>query len=133
MRSLPSRSPRARTGTESKTGGLRRSRPCPKNAEKRLVRPSLHEGRGRLALRKVMEQGAPENGAPVLVNIILAVYDRDGALVTMSTMEADLSDINYVFSNTLDIPEGVSVGSIRMMIWNGLSDMTPISAASSIL
>ena len=78
-------------------------------------------------------QGAPEDGAPVLVNIILAVYDRNGALVTISMNEADLSDINYVFSNTLDIPEGVSVGSIKLMIWNGLSDMTPLSAASSIL
>ena len=69
----------------------------------------------------------------MLVNIILAVYDRDGALVTLSMNEADLSDVNYVFSNTLNIPENVSVGSIKLMIWNGLSDMTPISAASSIL
>lgn len=78
-------------------------------------------------------QNAPDDGNTVLVNIILAVYDRDGSLVKLCMNEADLSDINYVFSNTLDIPENISVGSIKLMIWNGLSDITPISAASSIL
>ena len=70
---------------------------------------------------------------PLTVNIIMAVYDREGCLVNMSVMEADLSDLNYVFTNTVDIPEGVEVGSIKLMVWNGLSDMTPMSAASTIL
>ncbi len=70
---------------------------------------------------------------PMTVNIIMAVYDRNECLVSMSVMDADLSDLNYVFTNTVDIPENVEVGSIKLMVWNGLSDMTPMSAASEIL
>ena len=90
---------------------------------------------GEITANVVVEdvQGAPEDGSKVIANIILAVYDRDGVLVTMSTMEADLSDINQVFSNTITIPEGVSVGSIKLMVWNGLNDMSPLAGASSIL
>lgn len=68
-----------------------------------------------------------------VANVILAIYDREGFLVSVSTVEADLSDMNYVFSHTVEIPEDVSVGSIKLMIWNSLSDMSPLSAVSSIL
>ena len=80
-------------------------------------------------------ENANEDAAlePTTVNIIMAVYDREGCLVNISVMDADLSDLNYVFTNTVDIPEGVEVGSIKLMVWNGLSDMTPMSAASEIL
>ncbi len=74
-----------------------------------------------------------ESAEPLTVNMIMAVYDRQGCLVSMSVMDADLSDLNYVFTNTVDIPEGVEVGSIKLMVWNGLSDMAPMSAASTIL
>ncbi len=70
---------------------------------------------------------------PVTVNIIMAVYDRNGCLVSMLVTDADLSDLNYVFTSSIDIPEGVEVGNIKLMVWNGLSDMTPMSAASTIL
>ncbi|MGN0162784.1 MAG: leucine-rich repeat protein [Candidatus Ornithomonoglobus sp.] len=67
------------------------------------------------------------------VNVILAVYDRSGVLVNLSSMEVDLSDVNYVFTHTIDIPEDVSVGSIKMMLWNSLGDMSPLTEASSII
>lgn len=66
-------------------------------------------------------------------NIILAVYDRSGALAAMSVMEADLSDSGYVFQRTIDIPENVTVGSIKLMIWRGLFDMSPLTAASRMI
>ena len=76
----------------------------------------------------------PDNGGePVIVNIIMAVYDRNGCLVNMSIMDADLTDLNYVFTHSISIPDGVEVGNIKLMIWNGLSDMSPMSAASTIL
>ncbi len=71
--------------------------------------------------------------SPVIANIILAVYDRNGALASMNMMEADLSDTSFIFQKTITIPENVSVGSIKLMIWNGLSDMSPITAASKML
>ncbi len=67
------------------------------------------------------------------VNVILAVYDREGILVSMDIFEPDLSDRNYVFTNTIEIPENVSVGAIKLMIWNGLNDMSPISAAGKLV
>ena len=87
------------------------------------------------------EQAMPErswlttvaSAAPVPVNIIMAIYDREGCLVNMSIMDADLSDLNYVFTSSIDIPEGIEVGNIKLMVWNGLSDMSPMSAASTIL
>ena len=96
---------------------------------------SVDEVDGEITANVVVEdiQGIPEDGSPVTVNIILAIYDRNGALVSMSLMEADLSDIDYVFTNTIDIPENVSVGSIKLMIWNGLGDMTPLAAASRLI
>ena len=77
--------------------------------------------------------GAPADGVPLLANIILAVYDRNGTLITTSVMKADLSDANYVFTNTIDIPENVSVGSIKLMIWNDLGNMAPMSDVNQIL
>lgn len=74
-----------------------------------------------------------ESDEPVIVNIIMAVYDRSGCLVNMSIMDADLTDLNYVFTHSISIPEGVEVGNIKLMVWNGLSDMSPMSAASTIL
>ncbi len=70
---------------------------------------------------------------PMIANILLAVYDRSGALAALNVMEADLSDTSFVFQKTISIPENVSVGSIKMMIWNGLSDMSPLTAASKML
>ncbi len=74
-----------------------------------------------------------ESGGSVVVNIIMAVYDRNDCLVSMSVMDADLSDLNYVFMHSINIPDGVEVGNIKMMIWNGLSDISPMAAASTIL
>ncbi len=66
------------------------------------------------------------------VSIILAVYDREGCLVDMSTSAADLSELNYVFTNTVNIPENIEVGSIKLMIWNDLGGMNPMEGASEI-
>ena len=70
---------------------------------------------------------------PMIANILLAVYDRSGALAALNVMETDLSDTSFVFQKTISIPANVSVGSIKMMIWNGLSDMSPLTAASKML
>ena len=93
-----------------------------------------HEATGRVTANVTLENANEEAAIePMTVNIIMAVYDQNGCLVSMSVMDADLSDLNYVFTNTIDIPKGVEVGSIKLMIWNGLSEMTPMSAASEIL
>lgn len=68
-----------------------------------------------------------------IVSVILAVYDRNDMLVNILTMDVDISDMNYVFSHTVDIPENIEVGSIKMMIWNSLSNMSPMSEANSLL
>ena len=93
-----------------------------------------HEATGRVTANVTLENANEEAAIePMTVNIIMAVYDQNGCLVSMSVMDADLSDLNYVFTNTIDIPENVEVDSIKLMVWNGLSDMTPMSAASEIL
>ncbi len=93
-----------------------------------------HEATGRVTANVTLENANEEAAIePMTVNIIMAVYDQNDCLVSMSVMDADLSDLNYVFTNTIDIPKGVEVGSIKLMVWNGLSEMTPMSAASEIL
>ncbi len=74
-----------------------------------------------------------DGDTPIIANIILAVYDRSGALASMTITDADLSDTSFVFQKTISIPENVSVGSIKLMIWNRLGDMSPITAASKML
>jgi hypothetical protein len=76
---------------------------------------------------------ADDEQTSLTANVILAVYDKDGVLIKVSTVEVDLSDVNYIFSHTIEIPEGSSVSSIKMMIWNGLGSMTPLATVSSIL
>ncbi len=76
--------------------------------------------------------GQSEQG-PTIVKIIMAVYDRNGCMIDISIMDADLSDLNYVFTNTVTIPPGTEVGDIKLMIWNGLSDMNPMTEASRLL
>jgi len=70
---------------------------------------------------------------PAAVNVLLAVYDRNGSLVSLATTEVDISNINYVFTNSIDIPDGIEVGSVKMMIWNTLGDMAPLAATSRLL
>ncbi|MCH5186396.1 MAG: chitobiase/beta-hexosaminidase C-terminal domain-containing protein, partial [Oscillospiraceae bacterium] len=70
---------------------------------------------------------------PLTVNVMLAVYDRGGSLINLAMIEADTSDINRVLTHTIKIPENAEVGSIKMMIWNGLNDMAPLSESSSLL
>ena len=77
-------------------------------------------------------QDLPEDETSVIANIILAVYDRSGKLVSMNKMEADLCDVNQVFLSTIDIPDGVSVGSIKLMIWRDLNDMSPLANSMGI-
>ncbi|MCH5186228.1 MAG: chitobiase/beta-hexosaminidase C-terminal domain-containing protein, partial [Oscillospiraceae bacterium] len=73
------------------------------------------------------------DGEPLTVNVILAIYDRGGALVSLAAVETDVSDANSVFTHTIKIPENVEVGSIKMMIWRDLNDMAPCSKVSSVL
>lgn len=68
-----------------------------------------------------------------IVSVILAVYDRGGMLVNIAAMDVDVSNMDYVFTHTVEIPDGIEVGSIKMMIWNSLRDMSPMSEASSLL
>lgn len=73
-----------------------------------------------------------ENNA-IIANIIIAVYDTNGALAAFNIMEADLSQTNNVYSSSISIPDGVHVGTIKTMIWNSLYDMSPIMKSNSIL
>ena len=66
----------------------------------------------------------------VSVQIYLTIYDREGRMVSLNTWEADLSDAGSVFSHLIDIPEGIEIGSIKLLLLRG--DMTPAANASSI-
>ncbi len=78
-------------------------------------------------------EGMPENQTSVKTNIILAVYGKNGSLITVSQSEADLTDATSVFSAAVSIPEGADVGSVKLMIWNSLSDMAPIVPVTSLI
>ena len=54
-----------------------------------------------------------------------AVYDHQGNMVCLQTWEVDMSDPrNICFMGNIHIPEGVSVGEIRIMILS--DDMIPL-------
>ncbi len=90
--------------------------------------------RGSIDASVAIDEAEGVSGEPVIANIILAVYDRNNELVSIDTSQADLSDTSFIFRRTLNIPEGVSVGSLKLMIWNGLGDgMSPLAPASKML
>ena len=63
-------------------------------------------------------------------NVYLAIYDRDGRMVSVDTWKVDLSDPAFMFIRTITIPEDVEVGAIKIMV---LSDaMVPLMAAAEL-
>ena len=63
-------------------------------------------------------------------NLYLVVYDRNGRMVSADHWTVDLTDPMLLFTQTLRIPDGVEVGSIKVML---LSDeMTPLMCVNDI-
>ena len=71
-----------------------------------------------------------ENGAAI-VDVFLAVYDREGMMVSLDTWNVALSNMDSVFLHGIRIPPNVEVGEIKIMILS--ENLTPIMAAGSLV
>ena len=74
-----------------------------------------------------------ENGfgaTTVIVDVFLAVYDRQDMMVDLQVWNAPLTNMASVFMQSLRIPQDVEVGSIKLMILS--EDMTPMMAANEL-
>lgn len=68
-----------------------------------------------------------EEGAGIQsITVILAVYERNGRMISFQSMEIMKEEMANVFTHTLDIPSDASVGSIKMMIVDGMRELGPL-------
>ena len=73
----------------------------------------------------------PERGGgATLVNLFIAVYDRDGMMTDLNVWETALSNAGSVFMREVAIPPNVEVGKIKVMILS--EDMIPLMAVNSL-
>ncbi len=78
--------------------------------------------------------GLPEDERVTSFDAILAFYDTNDALVTLSTTEAEMSDdIDCFMVENIAIPENVEIGGVKLMIWDGIDTAKPLAAATPVL
>ncbi len=94
---------------------------------------SADEITGTVSANITIEDTIGDDVEAVTANIVIAVYDRQGALITVEMYEIDLSDMSAVYTRSIDIPEGAEVGSIKLMIWSGLDDIAPLTEAATLI
>lgn len=63
-------------------------------------------------------------------NVYLVIYDRDLRMVDVETWKVDLSDPAFMFIHTINIPQNLEVGAIKIMVLS--EQMTPLMAASEL-
>ena len=66
-------------------------------------------------------------------DILLVFYDTDGALVTVSRTEAELYDNFDLFMTDVTVPESAERGRVKLMIWDELGTMKPLSETVPML
>lgn len=75
----------------------------------------------------------PENGETTSCDLILAFYDTDGALVMVTTTEAELSgDMDFI-EKPITIPENTEIGDVKLMVWDKTDTMKPLMEVTPVV
>ena len=77
-----------------------------------------------------MSAGAQESRPSGLGKVVLAVYDQGDRMVSLSMWDVDLSDPDYLLIRTINIPTGVQVKAIRLMVMGG--NLQPVMSAKGL-
>ena len=74
-------------------------------------------------------EGTKYTGSVVIAEstVLKAIAAKDGYKTS------EVYEVSYTVPTVVNDTPIISVGSIKMMIWNSMSDMSPLMAASSIL
>ena len=65
---------------------------------------------------------------------ILAFYDTNGALVTMSKTKAEMSDdMDCFIAEEIIVPENAEIGEVKLMVWDEMGALKPLMAAAPVL
>ena len=72
----------------------------------------------------IYNDAADGTAEQTFANLYLAIYDRNGMMVSVDSWRVDISDPMYLFTQTVNIPKGVEVGSVKVMLLS--DDMVPL-------
>lgn len=69
----------------------------------------------------------------VSLNVWMAVYGRQGMLLSVQTWDINLSDMDsLMFMQTLHLPDNLTdIGSVKLMVTSAEADMTPLMISTS--
>ena len=92
---------------------------------------TLDSGETNISATFHVDPYTPETGnTAVMVDVFVAVYDRQGLMVDLECWNVALSNVGTVFMRDIPIPPNVEVGRIKTMILS--EDMIPLTAASAL-
>lgn len=76
----------------------------------------------------------PEDERATSFDAILAFYDTNGALVTMSKTKAEMSDdMDCFIAEEIIVPENAEIGEVKLMVWDEVGALKPLMAAAPVL
>ena len=76
---------------------------------------------------------SPESGEAVSADILIALYDKNGALVTMSEGKEEVYGDYNLFSYDISVPENAEIGSVKLMAWDNMDTTKPLMEAVPVL
>ena len=98
--------------------------------DRKLVTVSGSGVKGTVNVSLDMSAGAQESRPSGLGKVVLAVYDQKDRMVSLSMWDVDLSDPDYLLIRTINIPTGVQVKAIRLMVMGG--NLQPVMSAKGL-
>ena len=75
----------------------------------------------------------PEGEETIGCNLILAFYDVNGALVKVTTTEAEISGEMDFFEVPITILENTEIGDVKLMVWDNAGTMKPLMEDTPVI
>ena len=76
---------------------------------------------------------SPESGEAVSADMLIALYDKNGTLVTMSEGKEEVYGDYNLFSYDISVPENAEIGSVKLMAWDNMDTTKPLMEAVPVL